>query len=152
MRQLRAKHIKRFREWQLKRQKGVCPICGELVTDPVLDHSHQKKVGGTGLVRGVICRGCNVFLAKMENNWVRCGLKKHDIGEVLRRCADYLTAPGLPYIHPSERKRQILKKSSYNQLRRVYTGKAKFPEYPSREITVRLRQLFEEYGITPQWY
>lgn len=43
-------------------QRGLCAICGEIshdwargITDWVLDHDHQ-----TGLVRGMLCRGCNI--------------------------------------------------------------------------------------------
>lgn len=60
-------------------QGGVCKICE---TPPpsdralAIDHCHD-----TGVVRGLLCTGCNVALGAI-----------HEKPDVLRRCADYLDA------------------------------------------------------------
>ncbi len=64
------------------KQGGVCAICrkilnpaasrkGEKVSDrPVIDHCHT-----TGKVRGILCHGCNMWLAKVEHpNWIERAL------------------------------------------------------------------------------
>jgi hypothetical protein len=51
--QLKYKDVKDIREQILEEQEGICPICKKPVDKPVLDHHHKKKVGGTGLIRGV---------------------------------------------------------------------------------------------------
>jgi len=70
---------------------------------PVLDHSHIKRIKGTGRIRGTLCSSCNVYLAKIENNATRYGIKQTVIPLVLRNIADYLELPVTPYIHPSEK-------------------------------------------------
>ena len=45
---------------------------------------------------------------------------------------------------------QIVSKKNYNKLKKVYTGKAKFPDYPnSKKLTKPLEKLFKEYEIEP---
>lgn len=46
----------------LSAQGGNCAICLKPPADPVLDHSHD-----TGAARGVLCRGCNIKLAPVED-------------------------------------------------------------------------------------
>lgn len=56
----------------LVQQGRRCAVC-QLDCPPneaVLDHDH-----GTGLVRGVLHRGCNSLLGKVENNHRRYGIK-----------------------------------------------------------------------------
>lgn len=73
-RKLKASEIAKERARLAIEQGGRCCICqGKLGTkaplDPVLDHDH-----GTGAVRGVIHRGCNSLLGKVENNAGRYGV------------------------------------------------------------------------------
>lgn len=157
---MKASDIAILRERLLKEANGICPICEKPNEAPCLDHHHTKKVGGTGLVRGVICRNCNVFLGKIENNSKRYGISIHELSTVLRSCARYLDQEPLPFIHPSEKpKAPILKKSSYNKLKKVYDGRAKFPPYrttakgkPAQKMTVRLQKIFDFYEIKPEFY
>ena len=160
-RQLLSKEIPSLRAHLLKKQNGLCLICGKRIEDgeAVLDHHHQKKIGGTGLIRGTLCRTCNVFLAKSENNCNRYKIQPDELPRVLRNMADYLEKKQLPYIHPSEKpKKQILKKSSYNKLKKAYTGNIKFPVYRTRKgkntqgMTKPLQKLFDEYDIVPEFY
>jgi hypothetical protein len=91
MKQLTAKEIPQLREEILKLQSGVCPICEhEIDGDACLDHHHVKKVKGTGQIRGVLCRKCNVFIAKSENNCVRYGIDQSELPRILRNTAKYL--------------------------------------------------------------
>lgn len=154
IRQLKPTEVKKFRNYILKKQRYRCPICKNKINDPVLDHSHQKKIGGSGLCRGVLCRTCNTFLGKMENNSKRYRISMSELPTVLENCAVYLRKEHLPYIHPSEKpKEPKLKKQSYNKLKRVYDMKPAFPEYPaSGKLTVKLDALFKRYEITPEFY
>jgi len=152
--QLKSKDIPQLREKILKKQKGKCPICLNQIETPCLDHSHVKKLKGTGLIRGVVCRACNIFLAKSENNCIRYGVKIKNLPLILRNMADYLEKDHYPYIHPTEApKVKQLKKTSYKKLKKVYDKKKKFPEYPkSKKLTKDLKLLFKEYSIEPEFY
>jgi hypothetical protein len=132
-------------------QDGKCLICGNPPTRPCLDHHHKKKVKGTGKIRGVLCSNCNVFLAKIENNCRRYAISHDALPDVLRNIADYLEKEQYNMIHPSDV--PLLKKSSYNALKRAYNGKKKFPAYPrSKKMTKALEALFEAYNIEPEYY
>lgn len=153
--QLKTTEVSVLRNQLLEEQNWICPICKREIKDACLDHSHVKRIKGTGLVRGVLCRTCNVFIAKSENNAGRYGIKQSELPEILRSCAVYLEQQHLPYIHPSERpKRPRLQKASYLKLKRVYRGKAKFPEYNKKtcSLTTKLAALFKKYGIEPTFY
>ena len=60
------KEVKTFRENMIKDQQGLCSLCNCILDNPCLDHDHKN-----GLIRGVLCRGCNCFLGKIENNMTR---------------------------------------------------------------------------------
>lgn len=60
----------------LKRQNGQCKICQQKIEKPCVDHCHS-----TGLVRGILCNGCNVGLGAFK-----------DKPDLLRKAADYLQA------------------------------------------------------------
>lgn len=64
MRRLTASEVKIYRNARLRDQGGLCLLCGEDLPqdDAVLDHCHAK-----GVCRGVLHRGCNVLLGKIEN-------------------------------------------------------------------------------------
>ena len=158
--QLKNKDVPALRKRILKKQRGVCPICGKFVTKPVLDHHHKKRNNGSGLIRGVLCSGCNIFLAKLENNCKRYNIPQKDLPRVLVRSAYYLKKKQYPYIHPSEApKAPILMHSSYNQLQRAVGGRQKIPIYrvtskgkPAQKLTIPLAALFKKYNILPKFY
>lgn len=154
LRQLKTTEIASLRAHMLKRQDGICPICKKKIMDAVLDHQHKKKIGGTGQIRGVICRTCNVFLAKAENNSVRYGIGQKSLPDVLEAMAHYLRKKHVNILHPSEKpKAPRLTKLSYNRLKKFYEGKSAFPEYPKTgKLTVKLKQLFDQYQIKPEFY
>ncbi len=152
--QLKAKEIPEIRERILKEQNGLCLICLNEPEVPCLDHDHVKKIKGTGRVRGVLCRNCNILLAKLENNCVRYNVKIKNLPFILQNMLNFLKKNQYPYIHPSEApKPKQLKKTSYNKLKKVYNKKKKFPEYPkSKQLTKNLEKLFIEYNIKPEFY
>jgi len=149
---LKSKDIPGVREQILNEdQDGKCLICGNSPKRPCLDHHHKKKVKGTGKIRGVICSNCNVFLAKIENNCKRYAISHSALPDVLRNIANYLEKEQYDMIHPSDA--PLLKKSSYNALKRAYNGKKKFPVYPrSKKMTKALQALFEAYNVEPEYY
>ena len=155
-RQLKHSEIPTLREEILKEQNGYCPICKGIIREyeAALDHEHKKKIKGTGQIRGVLCRSCNVFLGKLENNCRRYRISRTRLPNFLMRISNYLREEHKPLIHPSERiKEPKLQLVSYNKLRKIYSGKAKFPEYPkSGKLTIKLKALFEQYGIEPKFY
>ena len=72
MDRLKPKDVKAFRDARLTAQGGVCSLCQRLIPkgEEVLDHNHK-----TGECRGVLHRGCNSMLGKIENYVVRYKLK-----------------------------------------------------------------------------
>jgi len=149
--QLVPSDIPETREEILKDQDGVCAICKKDPKRPVLDHSHAKRNKGTGLVRGVLCSNCNVFLAKIENNCTRYGIQNIQLPDILDNISTYLVQKHYPYKHPSERKMPLrLMKSSYNELSRK--NKTRTPPYRNGMWSTRLKALFKHNNIEPKFY
>lgn len=65
---LKHNQVKQYRIDLLKKQNGLCYLCREPINEgeAVLDHCHK-----TGYIRGVLHRGCNCLLGKIENNMKR---------------------------------------------------------------------------------
>lgn len=152
--QLKNKDMVSLREELIKKQKNVCPLCERKINSPVIDHQHKKRIKGSGLLRGVLCRSCNVMLGKVENNCVRYSISQNELPAYLRNMANYLEKEHLPYIHPSEApKVKRLKKSSYKRLVKIVNGKQKVPDYPkSGKLTKPLKELYTKYGVQPKYY
>lgn len=98
---LKYSEIAPLRHRQLAQQALKCALCGDTVleSEAVLDHDHKS-----GLIRGVLHRGCNSLLGKIENNMPR---SRVDLGR-LSRIADnlirYLTAdPVCDLLHPAHK-------------------------------------------------
>lgn len=75
MRRLKTTEVAEVRLAISKKQGGLCALCQQPLgktapLDPVLDHDHN-----TGAVRGVLHRGCNSLLGKLENNAGRYGVR-----------------------------------------------------------------------------
>jgi len=162
IRQLKQSDIPKLREELLFEQGGICPICKYPIEDGTacLDHEHRRRIKGSGQLRAVLCRACNTFLGKLENNSRRCNIPLRRLPMVLRRISKYLLEEHKPFIHPSEReKTPKLQLSSYNSLKKKYKGRAKFPEFtfdkkgnPNQKLTIKLKQLFEQHDIEPKFY
>jgi hypothetical protein len=160
--QLKAKDVKKYRNIIAKEQKGLCAICKTCLENckgVSLDHQHKTKketigVNGAGLIRGVLCRDCNVFEGKIWNNSKRYG-KFDNLPEFLRNLADYLEKENYPYIHPSEEpKPQKVSKRQYNKLLKAYKEQkkltAKLPPFPEkRKPSKKLLSLFDRFDISP---
>ncbi len=156
--QLKSSDIANLRTEILEiHQKGVCLICGEVPQRPCLDHSHTKRVKGTGLIRGVLCSSCNIFIAKSENNCSRYGFSQKVLPKILRSMANYLEGVHYPYIHPSEAPPvPKLMRRSYNKLKTVHqnaSGYGTFPNFPkSGKMIKQLQKLYDHYDIEPEFY
>lgn len=82
---IKATEVKALRQSMWLKQKGQCALC-MLPLDPKdanLDHCHTS-----GHVRGVIHRGCNLMLGKVENNYKRFGIK--DLKAVINNLIEYI--------------------------------------------------------------
>ena len=152
---MKGKDVAPLREKLLKEQGGLCLVCKTPPKIPCLDHHHRKRIKGTGLVRGVLCNSCNVFIAKSENNCMRYGFSQKELPTILRSMADYFERDHLPYLHPSEvPKPKKVSKRSYNKLKTAlkHMG-SKVPLYPkSGTLTKPLQEAFENTGIKPEYY
>jgi len=159
--QLKSSEVKELREEILDEQNGCCAICNNPITDETgisLDHQHKtsKEIlgeDGAGLVRGVLCRACNVWFFKIWNNTSRYRQPKsvEDRIVMLEKLIEYYVKGTYPIIHHTEKpKEPTVSKRNYNKLKKEYSGKKKFPEYPrSGKLTFALQTLFEEYQIEP---
>lgn len=104
MTRLTALQVKTVRVSLAAKQNNRCALCsGQLgiraPLDPVLDHDHR-----TGAVRGVLHRGCNSLLGKVENNAPRYGVTNlfafcAGLANYLRQHMTNVTG----YLHPSHR-------------------------------------------------
>ena len=141
------------------KQEGSCAICGASMENERthIDHKHmtsKENIGenGAGLIRGLLCAGCNCMEGKIVNAAKRYGIK--DLESWLKGLVEYHKQPTTRYIHPSEKPKELkVSKRNYNQLKKEYLksgNKKKFPEYPkSSKLTKDLGLLFEEFKISP---
>ena len=85
--QLKSKDITETRNKILLEQKGLCALCDQKITEKTgtsLDHQHRTKdsiIGenGGGLIRGVLCRRCNVFEGNTTWRELRQTIHLHSI-------------------------------------------------------------------------
>lgn len=106
MKRLKSKEIKEWRNKLLKKQKGVCLLCGEelLEEEAVLDHCHV-----TGHIRGALHSGCNRAEGKAIN-WIY-RTKSNDPVDFAKRLVkhwkkDYSKLPLHPSHKTAEEKRE----------------------------------------------
>jgi len=159
--QLKAGDVAITRKDILHEQGGLCAICSCKITPDTgisLDHQHKRvadEVGidGAGLIRGVLCRACNVWEGKVWNSSGRYHQTKtvQSRIELLQNLIKYYEKGTYNLVHPSEKPREKkVSKRNYNKLKKIYDLKRKFPEYPkSGKLTKGLRALFEQYDIEP---
>lgn len=87
MKRLKQSEVKSTRALFLEKQGFCCIICG-LPCKPeeaVLDHCHKG-----GYVRGVLHRGCNALLGKIENSIKICKLTEDSLKVFLENVPKYL--------------------------------------------------------------
>ena len=96
---LRTNEIRDFRLKTLTAQGHLCALCNEIVAtgEAVLDHDHK-----TGLVRGVLHRGCNSLLGKIENSLVMNRITPTRLSNILLNIPTY-TNQDLGVLHPTHR-------------------------------------------------
>lgn len=160
LRQIKSTEVKELREKILENQGFKCAICGKTLSEDdtgiSLDHQHRlnknQVIGtdGAGLIRGVLCRDCNVYEGKIWNNGTRYKQFKtvKERIEFLKQLIQYYEAGTYPFIHPTEKvPEKSVSKRQYNKLKKVCP---KVPEYPkSTHLTKRLKELFDIYQINP---
>lgn len=165
--EMKQKDIKVLKEKIWLENDKKCPILDvEVPLDKmVLDHNHKLKnepySENKGTIRTALEFRVNAFFGKMENAFKRYGLEKdYDLATILRNAAEYFDKgaykceDGYYYVHPNEvPKEPKISKRNYNKLAKEYKlsgRKKKFPEFPkSGKVTVALKALFEEFGISP---
>lgn len=170
--EMKQKDIKPLKEKLWERNYRKCPVLAkEIPLDKmVLDHAHKRNDQEYSPTKGVIRESLdfrvNAVLGKLENALVRTGLANEegfDIVQFLHNSADYfergayvetLENEDTYFVHPNEvPKEKKLMKSSYNKLKKIYDGKAKFPDYPkSGKITKGLERLFDKLSLIPEFY
>lgn len=158
IKQLTSTEIKPIKEQILHRQGNKCAICGKTITleEAVLDHQHKNKktdaniINGNGLVRGILCRECNLVEGKIWNNLKR--FKQFTTTEErliwLTQLSQYYKYPKYPYIHPTEKlKEPIVSKRQFNKLCKLVGKQLVYPK--SKKLTKPLEKLFNKYNINP---
>lgn len=87
MRKLKYTEVSKIRGEWLTQQDHKCLLCSEPIgaTEAVLDHCHKS-----GTVRGVLHRGCNALLGKLENNLARNKITPLMLHTFLLNAEDYI--------------------------------------------------------------
>lgn len=103
---LKAKDVKEYRERQVRRQKGICPLCREKLNfeDATLDHCHE-----TGNIRMALHRSCNAAEGRILM-WAGRRSRGEDPAEFLKNLIaywkrDFSTKP-IHHTHGKKRKRK----------------------------------------------
>ena len=84
---LNARQLKEWREATWLAQGRRCALTGYSISlaEAVVDHDHS-----TGHVRGVLHRGANSLLGKIENNYRRYGVSLPMLRAIAPAVADYI--------------------------------------------------------------
>ena len=95
---LKYSEVKPLRERLLLEQTGCCALCQQPVSDDaVLDHCHK-----TGIIRGVLHRGCNALLGKIENNMSRNRVDLDRLSKIAENLISYIVADAKSeLLHPT---------------------------------------------------
>jgi len=98
---LKYKEIAPLRAKLLIEQDHCCRLCGDPIDseEAVLDHDHRS-----GLLRGVLHRGCNSLLGKIENSMPRSRVDLGRLSQIADNLILYLTAdPVSDQLHPTHK-------------------------------------------------
>lgn len=167
--QMKSSDTVQMREQILVLQNYRCVLCTKNLrgsTEACLDHQHRKKkstIGedGGGLLRGVLCRNCNVLEGKIWNvSTHRHKRKRVELPAILRRLASYYESGWYPIVHHYERpKCKAVSKRQYNKLcKAIRESNADalkplpippFPKTKQKKITKALSVLFSRFKIDP---
>ena len=103
---LKAHEVKEYREAQVRRQKGKCPLCKEVLVfeDATLDHCHD-----TGHIRMALHRSCNAAEGRILM-WAGKRSRGDDPELFLKNLLAYwkkeYTENPIHYTHNKQRKRK----------------------------------------------
>lgn len=110
--QMKKKDIQEVKDYLLNKQGGLCLICGRNLLDLesrdiCLDHNHE-----TWMVRGVLCRQCNVLESKLWRTFVRVGARNKGIDYIdfLKGLIKFQKKKDTKYIYPPKPKKRKKKK------------------------------------------
>lgn len=106
------KSLKSEEKKAIKEARGKCELC-EITDGLVIDHDHE-----TGIVRGVLCGGCNLrigWIERLEYEWVLRAdqfLGSHQtalaVTEIMRRRFERMNAEWFAELDEVERRREEL--------------------------------------------
>lgn len=162
LRVLKTTEIAQLRTKILEEQQHICPLCGNKISTPCLDHQHKRRkndtpgVDGAGLVRGVLCRDCNSLEGRIWNAMQRHIQPKtvDDRIRWLKNLINYYNKVPLRIVYPGETPKRVVSKRQFNIIKKLYATdhpKAKPLEYPKSGIlTKKLEQIFNYYKISPK--
>jgi hypothetical protein len=99
MKQLKPREVADHRASLLAQQNGFCALCHEPIEPgkAVLDHDHK-----TGLVRGVLHRGCNALEGVITNNCARNLVSPERLAAIFQTWSKYHDQSGT-VLHPTHR-------------------------------------------------
>lgn len=162
--QLKRSDTAKYRFKLLVEQDYKCVICQDDLrqnkSSACLDHQHRIRrsdpigLNGAGLVRGVLCRGCNRLDGIVIRGAQRCK-KSQNLPTILRSLANYLEKPNYPWIHPTEAPRpEPVSKRQYNKLKKIMKQKGlgspmAYPKTKRKKNTVGLAKQFKQHDVNP---
>lgn len=128
-RRIKTSELSSIKRELIKKQKGLCPICGKSLLgvvprNVVVDHDHK-----TGIIRGALHRGCNGVegkVMKFLNTWGKCKDLSGCV-KTLERLIQYWKLHRLPqtnWIYPAY-KTESEKKDLVNKRRRLKAKRAR---------------------------
>ena len=112
---LTAAATKAYREAKLREQGGRCALTGYSISpaEAVLDHDHA-----TGHCRGVLHRGVNSLLGKVENNYKRYGVSLPMLRAMAPDIANYIEKDYTANVYYSTHRTDDEKRERTNALAR----------------------------------
>lgn len=113
-----------------------CPLClrpfSEIeAKNVVVDHDHNS-----GLIRGILCRGCNGAEGKIANaagRWAGLGMDYAKITPFLANLVKYLRSPPTDYIYPTHLSEEEKKKAAGDKRRKAAMAKARARQQAIKE-------------------
>ena len=127
MRRLKRADLAQARVLLVKKQGGVCPLCGESLIeraktgDVCVDHCHKS-----GEVRGALCRACNGIEGKVHGLVTRVK-RSGDVQTWLQNLLKYYATASTGWLHP-EHKTEDEKRLLRNEKARKRRAAAKQKE------------------------
>jgi hypothetical protein len=103
MPKIKYKDVKTIRDEYIINQSNKCMLCDHDLDSPCLDHNHRN-----GEIRGVLCRGCNLFLGKIEKNLAICRITNDKLYNIITNLIPYMSISS-DMIHPTHKIKKIKK-------------------------------------------